>query len=327
MINVHNGVLLLVQTLLLAGLAPGINTLIKKFEALFQGRQGPPLWQGYANLRKFFMKETVLSLQASWIFRLTPAIVFSTSLLAGLLVPTFSQTAPLSALGGIVALAYLLGLARFFMVSAAMEPGGSFSCMAASRETLLATVIEPVFLLGLFVLALMARTTDLSGIVSWLASHQASLLSPAHLLVIGVLLTAGIAEMGRIPFDNPATHYELTMIHEGMLLDYSGPLLGMMFWASWIKQVMILSLLASMALPFGLALDLSSAADVLPALAVYLGKLTGLCFVVAVVETLVVKVRLFRIKEILGGAFVMALICVVALVASSPEWRHGSFLP
>ncbi|HEY9844318.1 MAG: respiratory chain complex I subunit 1 family protein [Candidatus Sericytochromatia bacterium] len=325
MISVHNWILLLLQALLLIGLAPGVNGLMKKLKAMFQGRQGPPLLQGYFDLHKYFLKETVISEQASWIFRFTPAILFATSLAAGLMVPAFSELAPLSWLGGIVALAYLLGLGRFFMVSAAMEPGGSFSSMAASRETLLATVIEPVLMLALFVLALMAGSTNFTGIIHWLTGHHAGFLSPAHILAALVLLTAGIAEMGRIPFDNPATHYELTMIHEGMLLDYSGPLLGMMLWAGWVKQLMLLSLLANIALPIGLAANLDPAA-LLPALAFWLVKIALLCLLVELVETLVVKVRLFRVKEILGGAFVLSIICVVVLVASL-QTGQGGFLP
>lgn len=300
----------LVQLALILGLSPLINMLLKKWKAKFQGRQGPPLLQGYYDLLKYFRKETVVSEQASWLFLLTPLIVFGAGCAASLLIPTITSNPMLSSMGGVIVFVYLLGLGRFMTVSAAMEPGSGFCGMASSREMMLATLIEPVMLLALFVVILLAGSTNLYSAQRNLSQLGFHLYSPAYILAMVALFIASIAEMGRLPFDNPETHYELTMIHEGMLLDYSGQPLGLMFWSAWNKQLIILSLLANLLFPWGLALQHSPVALVL-ALLIYGVKLLVVCAAVVVVETVVAKMRLFRVKDILGASFIISIIALI----------------
>lgn len=291
-------------------LAPLINMVMKKFKAFLQGRQGPPWLQGYYDLLKYFRKETVVSKETSWLFLATPFIVFVSICTASLIVPTFILNSPLQLLGGIILLVYLLGIGRFFTASAAMEPGSGFCGMASSREMMLASLIEPVMLLSLFVIAILAGSTNLFAMMKTVTSSDYVWFSPSYLIAVIALFTVSIAEMGRVPFDNPETHYELTMIHEGMLLEYSGKPLGLMFWSAWIKQLLILSLCANLIFPWGLY-PWDSPEHVILSFLFYLIKLLILCVAVAVVETSIAKVRLFRVKDILGAAFVLGLIALI----------------
>lgn len=300
----------LLQLGLLLGLSPLMNSLLKKGKARLQGRQGPPLLQGYYDLLKYFRKETVVSEQASWLFLLTPLIVFASVCSAGMLIPLMTAQSPLPGMGGLIVFVYLLGLGRFLMVSAAMEPGGGFCGMASSREMMLSTLVEPVMLLALFVVVLMAGTTDLYSAQKYLSTLGFHLYSPAYLLAMAALFIAALAEMGRVPFDNPETHYELTMIHEGMLLDYSGQPLGLLFWAGWIKQLVMLSLLANLLCPWGLALPASPPA-LATAMIIYLVKLLGVSLCVIVTETTIAKMRLFRVKDALGASFIISIIALI----------------
>ncbi len=294
-----------IQLGLVLGLSPLINQGMKKMKAVLQGRQGPPWLQGYYDLLKYFHKETVISNQASWLFRGTPYVLLGVIATTSLIVPTFITNSPFQSLGGIILLVYLFALGRFFMTSAAMEPGSGFCGMASSREMMLSSLIEPVLLLSLFVVALLSGTTNLFEMVSHVTASHHIWLSPAYLLAIIALFIVGIAEMGRVPFDNPETHYELTMIHEGLLLEYSGKLLGTVLWASWAKQFLILSLLANLLFPW-------SSENMLIALCAYLAKILAVCIIVVVIETVVAKMRLFRVKDVLGAAFILALIALIS---------------
>lgn len=304
------------QIVIVLLLSPLINTFIKKLKALFQGRQGPPIMQGYYDLLKYFHKETVVSNKVSRIFIFSPYLIFSATLFAALLVPTFVTIPKLYILGGIILLIYLFGLCRFFMATSAMEPGSGFCGMASSREMMLGMLTEPVVLLSLFVLAIMAGSMNIPEIIIKFSTDKAALFSPAFTLAILALLVASVAEMGRIPFDNPETHYELTMIHEGMLLEYSGKLLALMFWSSWMKQLLILSMLANLMFPLGYSVDLNLS-NCFFQIIIYLIKLLSVCFIIAVIETMLAKVRLFRVKEILVTSFVMSIIALVFSVQSS----------
>lgn len=300
----------LIQLLLIMGLSPLINMLLKKWKANAQGRQGPPVLQGYYDLLKYFRKETVVSNQTSWLFLFAPLMVFASTCGASLLIPTIIGKTELSPIGGLIVFVYLLGLGRFFLVSAAMEPGSGFCGMASSREMMLSTLVEPVMLLSLFVFTLLAGTTDLFN-AQWILSNLGlHVYTPAYTLALVALFIAALAETGRIPFDNPETHYELTMIHEGMLLDYSGQPLGLMLWAAWSKQLAIFSLLANLLFPWGLAMQVSWDA-LLPALILYVAKLLAICLLVVFVETTVAKMRLFRVKDILGTSFIISIIALI----------------
>lgn len=288
-------------------LSPFVNVLMKKIKAQLQGREGPPFLQGYYDLIKYFCKESVVSKQTSWIFTATPYINFATTLFACLLIPTFYDISSFGFLGGVILLAYVFGLGRFFVAISAMEPGSGFCGMASSREMMLALLIEPVMLLGLFVFSLMSGSTSIPTIINYFLVNTNHLTYPSYLLALFALFIASVAEMGRVPFDNPETHYELTMIHEGLLLEYSGKELGLMFWSNWTKQLLILSLLANLIFPW----QFNSYVFVLLFLIL---KLHVLCLLVAFIETIFAKVRLFRVKDILITSFVTAVIALVLLV-------------
>ena len=302
-----------IQILTVLLISPFINTFMKKIKAWLQGRKGPPILQGYYDLIKYFCKESVISKHASWIFTFTPYIFFTSTLIASLLIPTFYDLSMFNILGGIILIIYIFGLGRFFITTAAMEPGSGFCGMASSREMMLSMLIEPVMLLSLFIFVLISGSTNLPNIINYFSIHSNSLLYPSYLLAICALFVAGIAEMGRVPFDNPETHYELTMIHEGLLLEYSGKELGLMFWSSWTKQLLVLSLLANLIFPFHFDLF------VLKFLFLLL-KIVFLCILVALIETVFAKVRLFRVKDILITSFVTAIIALVLLVKQTTGW-------
>lgn len=286
-------------------LSPLINQGMKKMKALLQGRQGPPWLQGYYDLFKYFRKETVISNQTSWLFRWTPYVLLATMATTSLIIPTFMTASPFKSLGGIILLIYLFALGRFFMTSAAMEPGSGFCGMASSREMMLSSLIEPVFLLSLFVVALLSGTTNLFEMVGNITASNHIWLSPAYLLAMITLFIVGIAEMGRVPFDNPETHYELTMIHEGLLLEYSGKLLGAVLWASWVKQFLLLALIANLLFPW-------SSENMTLAFCAYFVKVLIVCILVVVIETVIAKMRLFRVQDVLGAAFILALIALIS---------------
>ena len=320
MSQIQTIVLTLLHLILLVSLAPFINTFIKKVKANLQGRNGPPILQGYFDLIKYFHKETVVSNQTSWLFLVTPIICFATTLTASILVPTFTTLYLFNLLGGAILLIYLLGLGRFFMAASAMEPNGSFCTMASSREMMLSVLIEPVMLLSLFIFVLTCGSNNIPEIVNNLSSKGLGLFTPIYLLTILSLFAASLAEMCRIPFDNPETHYELTMIHEGMLLEYSGKHLGLMFLSSSLKQLLVISLLANFIFPWFMCTNFN-VSSILFAIVIYLGKILLVSVVIAFVETAVSKVRLFRVREILMASFVMSIIALV--IAIQKESRFG----
>ncbi len=301
-------------------LAPFISTFIKKVKAILQGRSGPPILQGYYDLIKYLHKETVISNQTSWIFLVTPLIVFSTTLVASILVPTFTTSYLPNLFGGVILLIYLFGLGRFFMAASAMEPNSSFCSMASSREMMLSVLIEPVMMLSLFIFVLTTGSNNILDIVSQLSTKGIGLFTPIYLLTILALFTASLAEMCRIPFDNPETHYELTMIHEGMLLEYSGKHLGLMILSSSLKQLLIISLIANLIFPWYMSSEFSLS-SILFAILIYITKVLLLSIVIAFIETAISKVRLFKVREILMASFVMSIIALV--IAVQKESRFG----
>jgi len=303
--------LILAQTALLLLLAPLLTGLIKKWKALLQNRRGPPVWQPFLDLLKFLRKDMVISEHASWVFPLAPYLVFLTSLSAGLLVPMVAAQAPLGLFGGALALVGLLALGRFFLALGGLDPASAFGGMGSSREMTLSAIAEPAMMLAIFTLAISAGSTNLGRIV--LASQEPGwkFLDPSHALAFIAMFIVLLAETGRIPVDNPATHLELTMIHEAMLLEYSGRYLALIEWGASIKQLVLMTLLANIFFPVGLAVKTTAATFGLGLL--YLaGKLIVLAGVVVVVETTNAKLRLFRVPDLLSAAFMLAMLALVS---------------
>src|ERR1051325_9871408 len=218
---------ILLQLLLLLTLAPLISGCVKNWKAKLQNRRGPRIWQPYLDIIKFMQKDMVISEHASWLFRATPFVLFVSTLLAGLLMPLVSVSAPLSLFGGVLAFVGLLALGRFFLALGGLDPASAFGGMGSSREMTISAIAEPALMLAIFTVAIGAGSTNRSEMLHAGQGGAGMLLNPAHVLAFAALFIVLLAETGRIPVDNPATHLELTMIHEAMILEYSGRYLAL----------------------------------------------------------------------------------------------------
>ena len=303
---------IILQTVLLLALAPFVSGCIRNWKAKLQNRRGPRVWQPYLDLLKFMRKDMVISEHASWIFRAMPHVLFISTLLAGLMVPLVSASAPLSLFGGALAFVGLLALGRFFLALGGLDPASAFGGMGSSREMTIAALTEPALMLGIFAVAIAAdRSTNLSQMVLAAQGPTWRLLNPAHVLAFAALFIVLLAETGRIPVDNPATHLELTMIHEAMILEYSGRYLALIEWSASVKQLVLMALLVNLFLPLGIAMDLS-AASVGLSLVWFVAKLLALSAAVVVVETTNAKLRLFRVPDLLSAAFILATLALLS---------------
>jgi len=298
----------IVLVLTLAPLITGLNGLLK---ARVQTRRGPGLFQPYRDIYKLLRKGMVIPDTASWIFTATPYVLFVTTLLAGLLIPTISARAPLSLFGGVLAVVYLLALGRFFLALGGLDTGGSFGGLGSSREMTISAIAEPALMLAVFTVAIGAGSTNLSIVTQSALGQSWRFFAPSQMLAFAALFIVLIAETGRIPVDNPATHLELTMIHEAMILEYSGPYLALIEWAATIKQLVLMTILVNVFFPFGLSTDWSAWTFVF-SLPVFILKLLLLAVVVAIVEVSNAKMRLFRVPELLAIAFVMGVLALVS---------------
>lgn len=287
-------------------MAPLLRAVIKKMKARLQNRQGPPLLQGYYDLAKLLGKEIVRSETASWVYVAGPRVYFAAAVAATTLVPVIVAAAPLEATGGILLLVGTLALGRFALATAALDTGSPFGGMGSSRDMTIAALAEPALLLGLFASALAAGTMNLGVLVRGLV-QQGQSWHPADLLAFAGLFIIVIAETGRIPVDNPATHLELTMIHEAMVLEYSGPDLALVEWASAVKELLYLTLLVNLFLPVGIAMTLAPMALLVAALA-WAGKVFLLAVAVTVVESTNAKLRLFRVPELVSVSLGLAFL-------------------
>jgi formate hydrogenlyase subunit 4 len=304
-------ILVVAQTIVLLAVSPFIVGLIRKVKARLQVRRGASVFQPYADLAKLFRKQPVVSTTTSWIFTATPYIVFASTLAAGLLVPVFLSSTPLNFAGNIIALVYLLALGTFFLMLAGLDAGSAFGGMGSSREAVVASLTEPAMILSIFAIALTAGSTNLSTIVHKTALLEGIVIDPTpHLMALAALFIVAIAETGRVPVDNPATHLELTMIHEAMILEYSGRYLALVEWAAGLKLVVFLTLIANVFAPWGIATTLEPTALGI-GLATYLLKVSGLAVLIGVLESMFAKLRLFRVTDLLGVAFILALLGLV----------------
>ena len=302
---------LLAQLLLLLLLAPLLSGLIRNLKARLQNRRGPRVWQPYFDLLKFLRKDMVISEHASWIFAATPYVVFVSALVVGLMVPLVSVEAPLNLVGGALAVVGLLALGRFFLALGGLDPASAFGGMGSSREMTIAAIAEPAMMLAIFTVAITAGSTNLSPIVAASYDPGWKFLDPAHALAFAEMFIVLLAETGRIPVDNPATHLELTMIHEAMLLEYSGRYLALIEWGASIKQLVLMALLANIFFPIGLAAEWTPAAFAL-GLLFFVVKLALLAVAVALVEFTNAKLRLFRVPDLLSTAFILATLALVS---------------
>jgi len=298
------------QVLLLVAIAPLVRGVIARLKARIQNRRGASVWRPYADLVKLFRKEDLVPPSASIVFRLAPTIVFAATVTAAAFVPVLHGFALLGATGDFILFVYLLALSRFFLSLGAMDGGSSFGGMGASREALVSALAEVPLLLGLVAVAILARAATLAGIVQWTVRQDFTQISAVHALAFAALALVAIAETGRIPVDNPTTHLELTMIHEAMVLEYSGPSLALIEWASAVKLSLLLALLTGVFAPWGMAGGVSVAALALATL-VFLLKVFVLALAIAVVESSIAKLRMYLVPDFLGVASALAILAVV----------------
>ncbi len=301
------------QLVIIIALAPLLSGIIKKIKAFFQIRKGPSIFQPYYDIAKLLRKDSVVSENVSWIFYAAPVISFAAILTAGLLVPVYISDMPFGFAGDLIVVVYLLALARFFTALASLDAGSSFGGMGGSREMFIASMVEPALMLSIFAIALNIGSTNLSIISQSVSSMGLTAVSPYHLLAFVALFIIAIAETGRIPVDNPATHLELTMIHEAMILEYSGKQLAIVELASMVKQLLVFSLLANIFFPWGIASGISAGAIAF-AIAVFIIKIVILGAGMAIVETSTAKWRLFRLPDLLSVSLMLSFLSLVSFI-------------
>lgn len=302
--NWHPFIIEMLQILVLLAVAPAFTGWVRMLKCWSQGRTSPGLFQPYRDIIKLFSKDVVLAENASWIFRVTPYIVFGVSVLAGGIIPTLSVDLPLSATADIIALVALFAIARFFTALAGMDIGTAFGGMGSSREMTIASLAEPAMLMAIFTVSLASKSTSLSQMVQ-VIFHGQSVLRPSIAFALLAFILIALAETGRIPVDNPATHLELTMIHEAMILEYSGRHLALIEWAGMMKLFLYAMLGIASFFPKGISVTGDLAA--IPAAFLYMtGKLVVIGVGLVLIETGLAKMRIFRVTEFLGTAFLFA---------------------
>jgi formate hydrogenlyase subunit 4 len=303
------------QMVLVLAIAPLLLGITRKVKARALRRIGPPLWQPYLDLWKLMHKEAVLAHNASWLYRATPYIVFAVTWVAAALIPTYATNLVFSWSADLIALVALLATGRFALALAGMDVGTSFGGIGSSREMMIASLAEPAMLLVVFTVALVAGTTQLSSIAETFLAGNVGLRVSLGLALVAFILLA-IAENARIPIDNPATHLELTMVHEAMVLEYSGRHLAMIEAAAALKLVLYFSLLICLFFPMGMATTDQSATALGVGLAAYTGKIAILAAMLPIGETAIAKMRVFRYPIFLGSAFAAGALAVFLLFVS-----------
>jgi formate hydrogenlyase subunit 4 len=312
---IHDLVVQAAQMALVLALAPLFTGFVRKVKARLMRRRGPPLLQPYRELVRLLGKEVVLAENASWLFRAVPYIDFATIWVAAALVPTFARGLLFSWSADLIAIIALLGSARFFQALAGLDIGTSFGGIGSSREVMIASLAEPAMLMIVFTLALLAGSTQLSVVAAFMASNEVGLRVSLGLALIALIMVA-IAENARIPVDNPATHLELTMVHEAMVLEYSGRHLALIDLAAQLKLVLYASLIACVFVPWGLAAVGAEPELYAYGVAAYVAKLLGIGFLLAAFEMSIAKMRVFRVPEFLGGALMLGLLATLLLFFS-----------
>ncbi len=302
------------QLFIIIALAPLLSGIMKKVKAFFQIRKGPGVLQPYYDILKLLQKDSVVSTNVSWIFHAAPIVSFVAVLAAGLLIPIYITQLSLGFAGDLIAVIYLFALARFFTALASLDAGSSFGGMGGSREMFIASLVEPALMLSIFAVALNVGSTNLGFISQTVSGLGFDAMSPYQILAFVALFIIAIAETGRIPVDNPATHLELTMIHEAMILEYSGKQLAIVELGAMIKQLLIFSLLANIFFPWGIATEVPGALTMVLAILVFVLKIMIIGIAMAVVETSTAKWRLFRLPELMSISLMLSFLAIVAVI-------------
>jgi formate hydrogenlyase subunit 4 len=298
----------ILEFLLIPLLSPFFIGVTRKVKARLQNRQGASPFQPYRDLWKLFQKDEVISADASWIFRAAPYLIFATTLLIAASIPVLSTLAVNTLTGDFLVVIYLFAFGAFFLALAGMDAGSPFGGFGSSREMTIAALTEGGLLLSLLTLALISHSTNLTLMSETVASLEFSNFAPIVLAFIGFAI-ALLAETCRYPFDNPSTHLELTMIHEAMLLEYSGKRLALMEWAAFNKYLLFIGLGANLFLPWGIATSADGEALFI-ALLMFLLKALIFCGLIAVIESTIAKFRLFRLPDLLYTSFSLSVIAI-----------------
>jgi formate hydrogenlyase subunit 4 len=307
---IHDFIFQGAQMLLVLLLAPLLTGFVRKVKARLLRRQGPPVLQPYRDLIRLLRKDVVLADNASWLFRVIPYLIFAATWVAASLVPTFRSGLLFSWSADLIAIIALLGSARFFLALAGLDAGTSFGGIGSSREMMIASLAEPAMMMIVFAIALIAGSTQLSTMAAFMNSPEVGLRVSLGLGLIALVIVA-IAENARVPVDNPATHLELTMVHEAMVLDYSGRHLALIELSASLKLLLYISLIACLFMPWGITTATAEPEALVAGVAAYVLKLAVAAFLLAVFETSIAKMRVFRVPEFLGAALMLALLATL----------------
>lgn len=297
-----------IQLLVILLLAPMVGGVIKKVKALSQKRQGAPVLQMYYDLFKLMKKECVVSDTASWIYHVTPFIVFSTAAAGAFLLPITTLAPAISFTGDVILLFYLLALGRFFMCISALDTGSTFGGMGSSREAMISSLIEPTILVSVFTIGLIAGSTSIHNMMVTMTNIGNPLFRPVFVLTFLAMIIVILAETSRIPVDDPATHLELTMVHEAMLLEYSGRQLALMEYGAAVKQLLLITLVINLFMPVDHLIPVAGAGGFLLSIAFYFARVILFSVVIAVAEISTVKFRFFSIPNLAALAFILSFL-------------------
>lgn len=292
--------------------APLVVGVARQVRARWEGRAGGGVLQPWRDLVKQLGKQPIRPTGTTIVFVAAPAIVAGTALLIAAIAPIVATGSPLDASADLFAVVGLLFLGTVALTLAGIDTGTSFGGMGASREITIAALVEPTILLAVFALSIPAGSSNLGALVTDTVAHPDHVMSLTAVLAFVALVIVIVAEAGRLPVDNPATHLELTMVHEAMILEYAGPRLALVEWASGMRLTVLLALLANLFLPWGIAGAAPTALQVLVAVAAIVAKVAVLAALLATFEVFVAKLRLFRVPELVAGSFLLALLAVTA---------------
>ncbi|KJE76098.1 respiratory chain complex I subunit 1 family protein [Ferrimicrobium acidiphilum] len=302
---------ILLQLLFFLLIGPVSIGLIRKVHARLEGRSGAPVIQPFRRFGQLWKKETIEPTGASAIFRFAPYVLLGTSLTIAAVGPFIATSDGLGSSSDLFVVVGLLFLGNITMALAGLDLGTSFGGMGASRELTVSSLVEPTLLIAIFALSIPAGTSSLDAICRTALSDPGRLLTPADLLALGAFVVVVIAEAKRLPIDNPTTHLELTMIHEAMLLEYSGPRLAVIEWASDIRLALLLGLIANLFFPLGIANHQANVAMFVISITVLVVKVLLLATLIALAETAITKIRLTRVPELLSGSFIFAFLSIM----------------
>ena len=292
--------------------APLVVGGMRQVRARLEGRAGGGIGQPWRDLRKQLRKQQITPRGTTVVFALAPAIVAGSTLLIAAIVPIIAVGSPLDPAADLFAVVGLLFLGTVTLTLAGLDTGTAFGGMGASREITIAALVEPTILLAVFALSVPGKSANLADIVSATTQNPAQVLAPGSVMAFVALIIVVIAEAGRLPVDNPSTHLEVTMIHEAMVLEYSGPKLALVEWASGMRLTVLLALVANLFLPWGIAEADPSLLAVVMGVAAITVKVALLAGLLAAAEVFIAKLRLFRVPELLAGSFLLALLAVTA---------------